>query len=401
MTKETEELRNLNLEREELLAKKEELRKKLHEHRDSVTDQDCEELRSIKEKLQSVEERIADAQKRADKDHEEEFNKENFTKMNEKMDRSELLASKEYRDAFFKKLQGKALSEEEARSITSASSSGGAAIPTMTMDKIIGQMKESAPMLSLVTVMNIPELISLPKENVVNDASWVAEDTDSTVGDDSLSSITLNAYKLIRTVKITAKIEVMSIDAFEKWIVDTMVKKMKAAIDKAVFSGSGSTGNQPTGLDGETWNETNSITVGATASLTYDNLVDLEALVGEDYINNAVFVMNRKTLASIKKLKDDNKRPLFERMIEDGFRGNILGIPVKLDKNVKDNELYLGDFASGYIINFAKAIEFATSKEAGFMSGATVYRGLALLDGKPTGVPGAIVKVVKTVTPGP
>ena len=46
-------------------------------------------------------------------------------------------------------------------------------------------------------------------------------------------------------------------------------------------------------------------------------------------------------------------------------------------------------------MNFAQPIEIASSEEAGFMSGSVVYRGMALAGGKPTGVSGALVKLVQ------
>ena len=390
----TAELRDLFADKEALAAKRKQIKEKALAHRDDVegAKQAKTEITEIDRQLREVDEKIKKIQ---EKGEEKRKMNDKLLHFDEKMERADVLNTVEYRSAFFKKLQGKELTDDEQRSITSATSSGGAAIPTMTMDSIIGQLKETAPMLSLITVLNIPELISLPKENVVNDASWVAEDADSTNSDDSLTNITLSAYKLIRTVKVTAHLQAMSVSAFEEWVVNTITKKMRAALDKAVFAGTGNVGNQPTGLDGQSWDSNNSVEVASSATISYDNLVDVEALVDEDYINNAVWVMNRKTLAQIMKIKDDNKRPVFERAIEDGFRGYIIGIPVKLDKNVQDGEAYLGDFAAGYVMNFAKPIELASSKEAGFMSGATVYRGLALVDGKPTGVKGAIAKIKK------
>ena len=389
----TAELRDLFADKEALAAKRKQIKEKALAHRDDVegAKQAKTEITEIDRQLREVDEKIKKIQ---EKGEEKRKMNDKLLHFDEKMERADVLNTVEYRSAFFKKLQGKELTDDEQRSITSATSSGGAAIPTMTMDSIIGQLKETAPMLSLITVLNIPELISLPKENVVNDASWVAEDADSTNSDDSLTNITLSAYKLIRTVKVNDHLQAMAVSAFEEWVINTITKKMRAALDKAVFAGTGNSGNQPTGLDGQAWTAgTNAIEVASGASITYDNLVDVEALVDEDYINNAVWVMNRKTLAQIMKIKDDNKRPVFERAIEDGFRGYIIGIPVKLDKNVQDGEAYLGDFAAGYVMNFAKPIELASSKEAGFMSGATVYRGLALVDGKPTGVKGAIAKI--------
>lgn len=175
-------------------------------------------------------------------------------------------------------MQGRSLTEDEKRSITSATASGGAAFLRRPMNTIIGQLSETPTVLNLITLYNIPELISLPKENLVNDASWIAEDTDSTPSDDTLTNITLSAYKLIKTVKVTAKLKEMAIDAFEAWVINSITRKMRAACDKAVIGGTGA--NQPKGLNSVTWDEENSVTVAASGSLSYDDLVDAEALVG-------------------------------------------------------------------------------------------------------------------------
>nr|DAX95793.1 MAG TPA: major capsid protein [Caudoviricetes sp.] len=399
MDKYIEELRDLNLDLEGLKARKEAIKKKALEHRDKIIDEkEQEAFRSEKEQIENeikeIEKRKAALIARGQNNNQGDTNMDNnILHFKEGMERSDILSTAEYRSAFFKSLQGRSLTEDEKRSITSATASGGAAIPTQTMNTIIGQLSETPTVLNLITLYNIPELISLPKENLVNDASWIAEDTDSTPSDDTLTNITLSAYKLIKTVKVTAKLKEMAIDAFESWVINSITRKMRAACDKAVIGGTGA--NQPKGLNSVTWDEENSVTVAASGSLSYDDLVDAEALVGEDYIGNAVWVMNRKTKSQIMKLKDDQKRPLFERAIEDGFVGYLLGYPVRLDKNVADNEIYFGDWKAAYVMNFAKNIEFASSQEAGFMSGATIYRGLALVDGKPTEVPGAMVKVKK------
>ena len=168
----------------------------------------------------------------------------------------------------------KPLEDLEKRAMTSASTSAGAAIPTQTMDMIIGQLRESDSLLGLITLTNIPSLTSFPVENVVNDAAWVSEGSDSTPSNDTLKAVSLAAYTLIKTIKITAQVARMSIDAFETWLVNALVRKLRAACDKAIISGTGT--NQPTGLDTLTWNATNSVTVAKAATVTYDNLVDLK-----------------------------------------------------------------------------------------------------------------------------
>lgn len=394
-----DELRDMNLEIEGLKARKEAIKKKALEHRDSLTKAERDSMRaegnSLKEQIEKLEKRRDELSTSAEKNEKGDDETMNNTILHfkEGMERVEIFSTAEYRSAYFKSMQGRELNEMEKRAITSVQSSGGAAIPTQTMNEIIGQLSETPNLLGLITLLNIPELTSFPVENVVNDAEWLSEDAESTAKDDSLNSISLSAHKLMKTIKVTAKVAKMSIDAFEKWVVSTITRKMRAACNKAVIAGTGV--NQPKGLNGETWDKNNSIEVAANASISYDNLVDLEALVGEDFIQNAVFVMNRKTKAQVAKIKDDNKRPIFERALENGFAGLLLGYPVRPDKNVADGEIYFGDWKAAYVMNFPQDVEFASSQEAGFMSGSTVYRGLALVDGKPTGVKGAMVKIKK------
>ena len=399
-----EMLRDENNAIEQLNARREELKRKLEEHRSGNIS--AEELEKLSAERKDIEKELAIRTKHRDElSAAAEKNKEQGegrSIMNDKllhfkdgMERDDVPATAEYRSAFFKRLQRKPLDDVEKRAMTSAATSAGAAIPTQTMDMIIGQLAESDSLLGLITITNIPGLTSFPVENVVNDAAWVAEGSDSTSSNDTLKAVTLAAYMLIKTIKITAQVARMSIDAFETWLVNALVRKLRAACDKAVISGNGS--NQPTGLDAQTWNATNSITVANGSTVTYDNLVDLEALVGEGFINNAVWVCNRKMKATLLKLKDDQKRPLFERAIEDGFVGTLIGYPVRLDANVKDGEMYFGDWKSGYVMNFAQTIEVESSTEAGFMSGSVVYRAMALADGKPTGVAGALVKLVQAM----
>ncbi len=394
-----DELRDVNLELEGLKARKDAIKKKALEHRDNLTkverDAMLSEASALKEQIKKLENRRDELSASAEKNEQGENETMNNTILHfkEGMERVEIFSTAEYRSAYFKTMQGRELNETEKRAITSASSSGGAAIPTQTMNEILGQLSETPNLLGLITLLNIPELTSLPIENVVNDAEWLSEDTDSSPKDDSLGSISMAAHKLMKTIKVTAKLAKMSIDAFEKWVVSTITRKMRAACNKAVIAGTGV--NQPKGLNSETWTKDNSVEVAANASLSYDNIVDVEALIGEDFLQNAVFVMNGKTKAQLMKIKDENKRPIFERMLENGFVGLLLGYPVRLDKNVTDGELYFGDWKAAYVMNFAQDVEFAASQEAGFMSGSTVYRGLALVDGKPTGVKGAMAKIKK------
>src|SRR5690606_30399618 len=69
----------------------------------------------------------------------------------ENMSREEVLDSKEYRNAFLKRLLGKKLTEVEERAYSSASDSAGAVIPTQTANTLFDKMTKIAPMLNEIT----------------------------------------------------------------------------------------------------------------------------------------------------------------------------------------------------------------------------------------------------------
>jgi HK97 family phage major capsid protein len=104
--------------------------------------------------------------------------------------------------------------------------------------------------------------------------------------------------------------------------------------------------------------------------------------------------MNRKTLfGGIRKVKASDGQPIFAYNPQDRAAMTILGYGIVLNDYLPDDTILLGDF-SYYRMNFSQAPTIEASREAGFTSGKTVYRGLAVADGKPA-LAEAFVKIVK------
>jgi hypothetical protein len=296
------------------------------------------------------------------------------------MDREQLLASAEYRTAFFKQLQGKSLTDVEQRALTTGAGSAGAAVPTQTLGQIIDKIQQTTALYNYITVSFVPGNLSLVVANAKNAANWKAEGTDGTPADDTVVNVNLGGFELIKLVEISAAASAMTIDAFESYISAEIGRQLAIAIENAIVTGSGS--GEPLGvLNGVTWGAGNSSLYGA--NLGYDELVDGLALLPTAYHNNAIFVMNRKSLfTGLRKIKASDGQPIFTYNPQDRAAMSILGYPVVLDDFVPDNVILLGDF-SKYYLNFSQAPTIETSREAGFKSGKTVYRGLAVADGKP------------------
>jgi len=281
----------------------------------------------------------------------------------------------EYRDAYLKKLMGKELSVEERTALTSAAD----VIPTELVNQIYGRFEDN-PLYAEMNIMRFPGYVQVPYAKTVNDASWKAIGTASTDSADEVDSVSLSMYKLIKTIEITADIQAASIPAFQSWLVDTLSRKMIAAICAATLNGTGS--GQPTGIIGALTPVANSV--------SYDNILAAMAAVPGAYHRDAIFVMSSTTFFNkVMTLKDDQKRPLVVQGVAGVDRAPIytlLGHRVILEDsadNASYDNLLFGNFRAGYAFNFAKDITIESDNSVEFRKGSTVYRGLALCDGKP------------------
>jgi HK97 family phage major capsid protein len=310
----------------------------------------------------------------------------------EKMEREQLLSSQEYRTAFFKNLQGKPMSEVEQRALTTAAVSAGSAVPTQTLNQIIDKLRQTSALYNYITVSFVPGNLSFVVANAKNAANWKTEGSAGNAADDTVVSVTLGGYEIIKLVEISAAATAMTIDAFESYISAEIGRQLSIAFENAIVNGAGS--GEPTGiLAGITWGAGNSTDFTGVNDL-YDTLMDALGLLPTMYHQSSVFVMNRKTLfGGIRKVKASDGQPIFAYNPQDRAAMTILGYGIVLNDYVPDDVILLGDF-SYYRLNFSQAPTIEASREAGFTSGKTVYRGLAVADGKPA-LAEAFVKIVK------
>jgi HK97 family phage major capsid protein len=281
--------------------------------------------------------------------------------------------SVEYRNAFLKNLQGKDLTAEERAAVTAT-----AAIPTETANKIWGKM-ELYPILNAIDVMHIPGNVILPVEGTINAAAVVAMGTAATDGADTLTPVSLGAYKLIKTVEITADVAAMAIPAFENWLVDRLANKLFRLVAALVAAGTGT--NEPAGLA--------TITATGTytkAAITYADLLTIIGSLPAEYDPNACFVMSRATFyGNVLNVTTTQKQPVVVADPQAPAKYNIFGFPVIIEDGV-GTDIIFGDLKEGYVWNFGKDIEVESDASVAFRTGSVVYRGMALGDGKPTGV---------------
>ncbi len=279
--------------------------------------------------------------------------------------------SAEYREAYLLNLQGRELSAEQRAAVT-----GAAAIPTQTMNQIVGRL-ELAPIINAVDVTYIPGNVSYPVEDAVADAAWVAMGTAATDAEDKLKAVALGAFKLIKTVEITADVAAMAIDAFETWLVNRLANKIQRAVAAGIMTGSGN--SQATGLS------TLTATGTYTKAITYTDVMTIIAALPAEYMPGACFVMSRASFfGNVLNIQDTAKHPIVVADAQAPAKFNVLGFPVILE-DAAGTDIYFGDLKEGYKFNFAQAPTIKSDESVAFRTGSTVYRAMALADGKPTG----------------
>lgn len=297
-------------------------------------------------------------------------------------------SSPEYRSAFLKNLRNLDLTEVEKRALSSGSSSAGAVIPTSTANEIIKKLKQHAPLLGEITLLNVSGNVKFAVENAKADAAIHTENATITAGTDTFTTVTLTSYEIVKLVQVSETVKTMSIEIFESWLTDMIAEKVAEKIGAFLISGTGS--EQPAGVgSAATWDDTNSVTVTKTGALSAANVQALIGLLDGVYDANAKFLMSKRTLfTDFMPLQDNSKNKI---VTVEGHNYYVYGYPVMLDDNVTVHEAYLGDFKK-IVGNLSQNI--TVKSDFDITTNSYRYLGVAMFDSKIADSE-AFVKLVK------
>ena len=294
----------------------------------------------------------------------------------------------EYRSAWLKNLRRLPLTDAEKRAYANASDTGAEVVPTQTANEIISKVKKLAPMLNEVTLLHVKGAVKFVVEGTNNDAAIHTENAAITPATDTLTTVTLSGYEIVKLVQISDTVMTMSIAAFESWIVDMLAEAIARKVEDFFINGTGT--SQPKGIDkANAWNATNSVTVGASDSLTAANVQTLIGLLNAGYDRNAKFVMSKRTLfTDFMPLQDTSKNHIVTVQGNSYF---VYGYPVLLSDYVKEHEAFLGDFKK-VCANLAESINVKNAYDID--TNSYKYSGIAIFDCQPA-IGEAFVKLVK------
>ncbi|PLR25071.1 phage major capsid protein [Caulobacter zeae] len=195
----------------------------------------------------------------------------------------------------------------------------------------------------------------------------VGESTAATGGDITFGTTDIGAYKYGSKV-VTVPIELIQ-DArvdIEAYVNGALAERIARITNRHTTVGDGN--NKPRGAAvaaalGKTG------AAGQTASITYDDFVDMEHSLDPAYRRNGTWMFHDQTLKAIKKLKDGQGRPLWRPGVTGGDPNDILGYGYTINQHMAQmaagaTSLLFGDFKK-YKIRDVMAVtlfRFADSK---------------------------------------
>ncbi len=311
-----------------------------------------------------------------------------FEQKQDNADPDDPFGTPEYRSAWLKNLRRLPLTDAEKRAYANASGTGAEVVPTQTANEIISKVKKLAPMLNEVTLLHVKGAVKFAVEGTNNDAAIHKENAAITAAADTLTTVTLTGYEIIKLVQISDTVMTMSIAAFESWIVDMLAEAIARKVEDFFINGTGS--SQPKGIDkANTWGAENSVTVTKAGSITAANVQTLIGLLNAGYDRNAKFAMSKKTLfTDFMPLQDNSKNHIVTVQGNNYF---VYGYPVLLSDYVKEHEAFLGDFKK-VCANLAENINVKNAYDID--TNSYKYSGIAIFDCTPA-IGEAFVKLAK------
>ena len=302
--------------------------------------------------------------------------------------------SSTYREAFFNRLMGNEVTNEQERVFanvnpnilnTMTGASTPVVVPTTTSSKIWRKVGELYPFYQDCFKMSVKGNFELIKEKTSPDAKWYDEETATEDGEEDLEKYQLAGCELSRAIDVSWKLKKMSMDDFENYIVEKMAKKMGAALGYASVQGKGkptAAEHKPEPLGVATalqMNGNEKRIVEYTTAPTYANLTSLFSKVKSAY-KKTVYATNDFIWNVLANITDKNDRPYFIPDTTAGGVGRLFGAVVKEDDSVPAGMILLGD-ASAYTMNFNEDITLDTEENK--KKRTTSYLGYAIADGAP------------------
>lgn len=254
---------------------------------------------------------------------------------------------------------------------------GGYLVPEEYDKRLIEVLEGENIMRGLATTITTSGLHKINIAATKPAAAWIEEGGALTFGDATFDQIYLDAYKLHVAIKVTEELLYDNAFGLENYIITQFGKALANAEEDAFLNGDGT--GKPLGIFVETGG--GQVVSTLTAAIKSDDLIDLVYGLKRPYRKNASFIMNDATLASLRKLKDNNGAYIWQPSYREGEPDRVLGYAVHTSSFAPENAIAFGDY-SYYNIGDRGSRSFAELRELFAGNGMIGYVAKERVDGK-------------------
>ena len=263
----------------------------------------------------------------------------------------------------------------EKRDVTKSST--GAPVPTSFYDRIVELARFVGPMLETSTIINTAggENLQIPSQATYSTGTVSSEAAAIGESDPTFNAFkTLGAYKYSFLTQISREmIEDAGVDILG-FLASQTGNALGYAVNGALTTGTGTV--QPTGIG-----------TGVSGAFTADNLIDLVYSIDTAgrRLPGAGWQMNAKSIAAVRKLKDNAGQYLFSPSLSADARDLLLGYPIYENPAMADaatsaKSVIFGNLPS-YFVRQAGGIRLDRSDDFAFQNDLVTFRATVRLDG--------------------
>lgn len=298
-------------------------------------------------------------------------------------------ATDEYRSNFWNAMRSKTPMPQVVDALRIGSDTeGGYLVPDEYERTLVEALQEENIFRSLAHIIRTASgEKKIPVVSSKGTASWIEEGGAFPESDDAFGQVTIGAYKLGTTIKISEELLNDSVFDLESYIAREFARRIGTKEEEAFFTGDGS--GKPLGLLADKGGAEVGVTAASATAITSDELLDLYYSLFSPYRKKAVWVVNDSTIKAIRKLKDNNGQYLWQPGLIANAPDTILGRPVKTSAFMPSiaagaKSIIFGDFNYYWIADrqgrtFKRLNElYATTGQVGFLASQRVDGKLIL-----------------------
>jgi HK97 family phage major capsid protein len=271
-------------------------------------------------------------------------------------------------DAYVRSGESAGLRQLELKAMSAGSNADGGYVVPVEIEQAIGKrLALISPIRSIAGHREISSNVyKKPFMTAGPSVGWVGEtDARPQTGTPTLDALSFPAMELYAMPAATATLLEDTAVNIDEWLAAEVEDAFAVQEGTAFVTGDGV--NKPKGFlsyttvanASWTWGNMGYLASGSAgafpASNPSDVLVDLIYAVKAGYRQNATFVMNRKTQATVRKFKDSGGAYLWQPPAQAGGRASLMTFPVVEAEDMPDvaaNSLSIafGDFGRGYLV---------------------------------------------------